>query len=112
MNTLRQVWFALGLLACSACHAATTADVEAWIKKDLPIGSSKEQVISVLDARGIEHSGRYKPELYYDKNKTISAALRDTKKGALVTSGVFIEFRFDAADKLLSYSVKELLTGP
>ena len=112
MNTVRRGFLVVALLICGACPAATPEEVEAWIKKEIPVGSSKDQVVSALEARGIEHSAGYKPELYYNKNKTISAAIRDTTKGVLVTGGVFMEFRFDANDKLRSFSVKEQFTGP
>lgn len=86
-------------------------EVTSWIESDLPIGSSKEKVISFCEKKGMEHSAFYKPELYYDKDHSISASIK--KKWnyfLLVEGGVYVVFYFDGNNKLVRYKVDEAYT--
>jgi hypothetical protein len=108
---MRAALLVLLVLGGSACQKLTEAEVERWINEETPVGSTKEHVISALDERDVEHSGRYKPKLYYEKNRTISAAFRGSSWGILVTGDIIVEYKFNSKDQLEAYSVKEILTG-
>ncbi len=89
----------------------TVGQIESQIKKEIPTGSTKTQVIAFLDSHGYEHSAYYKPELYYDKNKTINASVPKKSYGILTEGKIHITLVFDNNDKLASYKVEEILTG-
>jgi hypothetical protein len=72
---------------------------------EVPPGSAKEQVTAFLIRRHIEY--------HEEKSlRLITASVRDVEKNVLTTFGVFMKFQFDAADRLVSYEIKALGTGP
>ena len=94
-----------------ACNAETPEEIKAWINQEIPIGSSKTHVVEKLEEKKINHSANYKPELYYNKTKTFNASIQNTKKGVLTKGGIYMEFKFDENEKLVSYKVEEVFTG-
>ena len=98
--------------ALGGCGYSSPAAVEKQLAAEIPVGSDKDKVIAFLDANEFEHSGRYRPELYYDKNRTISASAPQKKYGLLVTGKIYVTFTFDQQDRLVSYRAEEVLTGP
>jgi len=89
----------------------STADVEAQIKHNLPLGSSKQEVIKFLDAHGYEHSGGYKEALYYVKSRRLYASI-DARSYSIFAAGkISVVFEFDRKDRLKSYKVSETFTG-
>jgi len=67
------------------------------------------QVNEYLSARKIDHSESAKNAI---EGKLIRAAIRDGSKWDLVRTDCFIVFRFDDQDRLVSYEVREVYTGP
>lgn len=96
----------------TACGYSSPAAVEKKIAAEIPVGSEKNKVVAFLDSNEFEHSGRFRPELYYDKNRTIWASAPQKKYGVFVTGKIHITFKFDQQDQLVSYRVEEVLTGP
>ncbi len=86
----------------------TTEQIETMVKKELPLGSSRDSVVSFLDKQGLEHSG-HSPGAPSD---LIYAIFRDVRGSTLTTSkSVQVTFRF-ANRGLSDYSFKEFFTGP
>jgi hypothetical protein len=88
------------------------ATVEADIRAHLPVGSSRTDVVSYLDQRGISHS--YVDELKEapELSRTESALIRAASRSWLVRGDIQILFKFDDQGKLIKHSVKEIFTGP
>jgi hypothetical protein len=84
--------------------------VTAWIESEIPTGSTKEEVIRFCVRKGMEHSAFYKPEIYYDKNHTISASIKMKWLLSLLDGGVYVVFYFDENNKLVRYTVNEAYT--
>ena len=91
------------------------ASTERDIKEHLPIGSPRAQVTAYLDERKLQHSytSTLKELPDYRYKHTEMAIIRDVSKQSLFRTDIQIEFRFDDSDqRLLGYSVKEIVTGP
>jgi len=87
------------------------AQVENDIHDHLPIGSSRIEVAAFLDDRKIEHS--YIGESTNSDHCNCEIALvRNTAFRWPIRSDIQIYFMFDTKLKLVSYSVKEIYTGP
>lgn len=97
----------------------TVSTVENDIRSHLPIGSSKADVDAYLDQRKIPHSwvrkGQASPDgkIVIPNSHTEAALIRDVRMNGMVRTDIEIEFKFDDSDsKLVSYSVREVYTGP
>ena len=107
-------WFFAGLVAfmfvgclqAEQDRTVTTKKVEELVQREIPIGTSKSQVIAFLDICQIEHSD------YLEKVKAIYAIIRDTLQGTMVKGSIKIEFYFDDKSNLKDYLIKEVFTGP
>jgi hypothetical protein len=108
-DLVKTLFFAISVLITSC--APTVGQIESQIKKEIPIGSTKAQVVAYLDSHGYEHSANYKPELYYNKTKTINASVPKKSYGILTEGKIHLTLAFDNNDKLASYKVEEILTG-
>jgi len=108
-HLVKTLFVAMSVLITSC--APTVGQIESQIKKGIPIGSTKDQVVTFLDSRGYEHSANYKPELYYNKTKTINASVPKKSYGILTEGKIHITLVFDNNDKLASYKIEEILTG-
>lgn len=82
----------------------TPAKVERDLQNHVPIGSTRAEVAAYLDSRGISHS-----TTSGDREQAI---MRDTAFGSPVHTDIEISFRFDERQKLTTYSVREINTGP
>lgn len=87
----------------------TTSELESEIKKDLPLGSTKEEVSSFLDSRGIGHA--YAGASPQFKNTEI-ALVRNAAYHWPIRTDIQILFTFDKNSRLSSFTVKEINTGP
>jgi hypothetical protein len=86
----------------------TAAQIEATVKRQLPVGSSRDHVVSFLDKQGIEHSGHSVGA----PSEVIYAIFRNVQGNTLTTSkSVQVIFHF-TNQRLSDYSFKELFTGP
>ena len=100
-----------------ASSAETGRQLDAAITRDVPPGSTAVQVLAFLDAQNIEHSALIdqanQKHMGKDPNvKIISAIIRDTEKGALVSGNLAVTFRFDRDDRLIGHDVEQVNTGP
>jgi hypothetical protein len=79
----------------------------------MPVGSSRLEVTAYLDQRGIQHSHIGEIKQFPESNRTETAMIRNTAKSGLIRTDIQLVFKFDDTDtKLVSYSVREILTGP
>lgn len=87
--------------------------LEKDIREHLPIGSTRAEVSAYLDQRKIEHSHVGEVASVPENKHKEMAIIRDVSEKGLVRSDIQILFKFDDADsKLVSYSVREIFTGP
>jgi hypothetical protein len=82
----------------------TPAKVERELQKHVPIGSTRAEVAAYLDAKGIAHSAAL--------GNREQAIMRDTALGSPVRTDIEMSFSFDERQKLTSYAVREIYTGP
>lgn len=108
-HLVKILFVAIGVLVIGC--APTVSQIESQIKKEIPTGSTKAQVVAFLDSHGYEHSANYKPELYYNKTKTINASVPKKSYGILTEGKIHITLVFDNDNKLANYKVEEILTG-
>ncbi|MFC1771940.1 hypothetical protein ACFL3A_01155 [Pseudomonadota bacterium] len=99
----------IGIFFVADYANVTEREVTSWIEADIPIGATKDEVIAFCEKRNIDHSAYYRPELNYEKTRTISASVK-SKYTFLLESGVYITFEFDGSDRLESYEVDEVFT--
>lgn len=83
------------------------------IEANLPIGSSRADVIAFLDKKEITHSHVGALPESPDASNTEMAMIRGESTSGSARRDVQIIFKFDTSDsKLQSYTVKEIFTGP
>jgi hypothetical protein len=103
------------IVSIAGCVKASDQDTEmsrskidALIKKDLPVGTSREDVIAYLDKQKVEHSGHS----LTPSSDDIYAIYRNTPGGTpVVKTSIQSIFHFQNG-KLHDYEVKEVFTGP
>ena len=89
----------------------TVERVRKQLEQMTPLGSSRSAVEHYLDSQSIQHS-------YIDNSKVPNehrlelALIRGTSKTHFVRGDIQIRFQFNESDRLLSYSVREVFTGP
>jgi len=105
---LSVVAISLGVFLLIWITSISEDKVRSWIAADLPLGSTKEEVIAFCERRGMTHSGYYKPELYYAKSRSISASI--PIRDFWIKSGVYVTFQFDENDRLVGYDVRTVHT--
>jgi hypothetical protein len=116
------IGFALALLvglAAGMIHRAQRAQVttdvakvEADVREHLPVGSSRAEVASFLDQRGIPHSYVDESKGAPEYSRTEMAIIRGASESWLIRGDIQILFKFDEHGKLLKHSVREIFTGP
>ena len=97
----------------AGCHQAqqTKDSIDAKIKREVPLGAKRQWVQNWVVKQG------WKPTyIAQDKSRsgrpTIRVRLPLTTQNIPVTGDTFVEFVFDAQQKLQSYSTEEMFTGP
>ena len=85
--------------------------MSAAVKTQLPLGTDKSQVIALLDAQGVDHSGYYENEEAF-AGRYIDAIVRGIAWGFLCSADMQINFTFDARGKLVKYQIGQSGTGP
>jgi hypothetical protein len=112
--------FAIVLLLLSGCGSWSksvepdpdVASIKNDLRSNLPVGSSRSKVVAYLDKRGIEHSHIASIKESPTNSHTEMAIIRGSRDN-LVRRDIQIIFKFDDADStLVSYSVREIFTGP
>jgi hypothetical protein len=128
------IWYIIAgmtlLVGCESRPVHPGTDVVA-VKRDirshLPIGSSRARVFAYLDERKISHTWLEKgdqfpgnPSIFgpdagppIPDGPTEEGVIRDVQKGGFIRVDIVTDFKFDETkSKLVSFSVREELTGP
>lgn len=84
----------------------TTEDLERAIHREIPVGSSKSDVVRFLTTNNIEYSADKE-----DGVPMILGIVRDVK-GGMVKESIQMKFTFSSQGKLASYKVSQVFTGP
>lgn len=108
---MKQICLAMPFLFLIGCTYNSAYEVQADLKKNLPIGSPKELVINYLNDKGFEHSAGYKDDLYYAQSKTITASAPGRELWLLSYGKVYVTFYFDNRNRLARFEVKKVWTG-
>jgi hypothetical protein len=107
----------LAVVASSACKArdihAEAAQLKSQLARDLPVGSSRDDVEQWLDQRGIEHG-------FVQRDNSIHSIIRQVSKNTYTDKGftfdivgdIQIIFRLDDRESLRQVEVKPIFTGP
>jgi hypothetical protein len=86
--------------------AVDKAQIDAMLSQNLPVGTSRDAVISYLDNHHIENSGAR------TRNpNSLVAIFRNLGGNLLVKTSVQVTFNFEK-DRLIGFSSRELYTGP
>lgn len=85
----------------------TVAEVDEMIKRELPLGSTKPQVLTFLQSRHIEYL-----DLMYRSTqlKFISAVIPDVQRGFLSKYEIDVFFYVNDEGKLIDYKVERVKT--
>lgn len=96
------------LLVCAGCarQRMDTAEAEALIRRQIPVGTARETVIARLDSLRIEHSA------YNEQERRILAIVRNTSGGAVVRGSLQVRMFFDPGGRLVRHEFREVFTGP
>ena len=93
-------------------RASRSTEVENQLRRDLHTGMSRAEIEAYLNQNGIEHSYVEKFDKGKSVERTVIARIRDRSTGlVLVKVDVGIQFKFDEAGRLTSYTVEEFLIG-
>lgn len=115
------VLFALGLFVAAGSATlhylfkndvtVTVHQVETQLRSGISTGDSRVKVEAFLDQQGIPHSF-IEHSRWPGETRTEFALIRDTSRSTLIRDDIWIRFKFDEKDRLESYTVEEVLTGP
>lgn len=84
---------------------SSVEEARSILQERLPIGSERRDVVAFLDAHRIEHSNSRDGKLY--------AIIRSERSWmTFVSRDMQLEFDFGSDDRLVSTTVKYVLTGP
>lgn len=89
----------------------TVAQIENDIRAQLPVGSSRDEVVSYLDRKGFPHSYIGKLPRAECDNCEI-ALVRDTAHSWLIRTDIQLYLKFNDGGKLTSFIAREVYTGP
>jgi hypothetical protein len=116
----RALWLALLVMTGAAVWYyrghVSAEEVDALIAREIPPGSSSEDVEVFLRANGMTYSGIVETDVISDfrsypgKKRVISASLKGIRVGSLLSDGIFINFLFDTENRLIDYRVQESYT--
>lgn len=92
----------LVLLIVRHHYVINSAELDAAIRTELPVGSSKMQVIEFIQSRH--------PMFCDDLGSSVKARLSGLAVNMIYGKEVVLTFRFDSKGRLMSYSKQETLT--
>lgn len=102
----------------------TQAEVRQQIEQGLPMGSTVEQTIAFLAARGwidphnvgfYANRGNGSSDGFEQKDPsgyTLLASIPDAYPGLIVSGGIFMKFGFNPKRRLTRYQLRDVYTGP
>lgn len=88
-------------------HSDLRGRVQALLDRELPLGSTPQRALEVLDSSRVKHSAYLK-----DANRIITANYGESYRFFLVSSSVYVTLYFDSNDRLLRAKVEEIGSGP
>ena len=88
------------------------AKLKADVREHLPAGSSRAEVASFLDQRGIPHSYVDESKGAPEYSRTEMAMIRGATQSWLIRGDIQILFKFDDSGRLIRYTVQQIFTGP
>lgn len=103
---LRAVLLALFAIAGCEREAISISDLEQALNGLIPLGSSVQRAVSVLDSLGAEHSA------YDSTGGTLTAMFKETSRSLMVDGSIQVRMSFDSTGRLLRHSLREVLTAP
>ena len=83
----------------------TDEQARLMIRNELPAGTSKFRVKQFLDSKKWPYGDR-------DNGSTIQTMIHDAEQNGLIRTDIQIQFHFNSDDKLISYEIKDIHTGP
>jgi hypothetical protein len=83
-------------------YVLDSKSLETAIKTELPRGTSKTQVIRFIETR--------KPLFWDDQDRHVKARITGRAGNLIYRKDIVLDFEFDSAGELLSWSEKEYLT--
>jgi hypothetical protein len=81
----------------------TDDQARVMLNNELPKGTGKSRVAQFLDAKKWPYS---------DNGSIIQTMIHDAEHNGLIRTDIQIKFSFDSEEKLVSYEIKDFLTGP
>jgi hypothetical protein len=105
---MRILRLGVGVLAVAllGCHRrANLADIKSLTDRELPVGSSPQRALALLDSLHAEHSD-------YGANRVITANCGESYGKGPVSGNVYVVLYYDPRDHLSRAETKEVLTGP
>jgi hypothetical protein len=85
------------------CYVLDSRSLDLAIKKELPTGTPKTQVIQFIQAR--------KPMFLDDEGDHVTARISGRARNLIYRRDMFLYFQFDARGSLQAYSKREFLTA-
>lgn len=109
----------VGLFASADCSTTTAAEIHAQIERDLPLGASRLEVLSWLDAEGVEYISETKASAHSALDKKGIAPTADVVFAIIDAGGVDllverrvdVYFVFDSEARLTDFVVQDASTG-
>lgn len=83
-------------------YVLSSERLESAINRELPVGSSKAEVLNFINAR--------RPLFHDEKTDEIKARLSGLAENMVYKKDVIVTFSFDANGKLISHSTKAYVT--
>lgn len=83
----------------------TATQIDAFLRRHTPVGTSQKRVIIILDSLHIEHSA------FDPRGRYVLAMWKKTSRSMFEDKSIQVRFFFDESGSLLKYELKELATG-
>ena len=100
------------LIGAGSCqrHYNRSREVEAAIRRRIPIGTPKSEVIATLDS--LKDSLQIGRGAYNGTARTVAALAGNTSRSMITRGDLQMVFFFDENGILTQYQFKEVFTGP
>ena len=108
MTNMRLFSFVVGLvsLAFLGCRKGTSySEIKALIDRELPVGSTPQRALALLDSMHAEHSD-------FGPNHVITANFGESYSKGPVKGDVYVVLHYDGQNRLTKSETNEVLTGP
>jgi hypothetical protein len=86
------------------------------LRLEAPPGTGAQRLLAILDSMGAEHSqavfAKNGDSEFRTPGRRIYAAIRNLRRGKLLSDGVFLVAALDAEDRVIDYRAYYSYTGP